>query len=276
MSTSRNISLLHKQGSKNYNIHNLKPYVKLTKKQYKNTSRNNYIYALEYRKKLYRQNIINNIVYKSFMQNKYYLKNLYNKNVYKKDKYYFNSYYQITFSSIARYTTFLSSFSLWAIQKQTTALKVFPQSSALWLSSLNKLESELSKPFLTILDKNTNRKTKLWTAGFVRIRKLRQYYTRQLQNTEKLLYWYNYSSYNKIQKIINKIYSNNKGTKHIIWKIVCCLDSIWSNVLLKSNFVYNTSASFSRFKQNEIIRNGFVAKKPISFSKPGDLFRKNV
>jgi hypothetical protein len=276
MPASRNLSLLHKQGSKHYNIHNLRPYVKLTKKQYKNSSRNNYIYVLEYRKKLYRQNIINNVIYTSFMQNKFYLKKLYNKNVYKKDKYYFNSYYQIPFSSIARYTTFLNGFSLWAVQKQTTALKVFPQSSALWLSSLNKLESELSKPFLKILDKNTNRKTKLWTAGFVRIRKLRQYYTRQLLSTEKLLYWYNYSSYNKIQKIINKIYSNNKGTKHIIWKIVCCLDSIWSNVLLKSNFVYNTSASFNRFKQSEIIRNGFVVTKPISFSKPGDLFTKKI
>lgn len=276
MSKSRNISLLHKQGSKHYNIHNLRPYVKLTKKQYKNSSRHNYIYALEYRKKLYRQNIINNVVYKSFMQNKFYLEKLYKKNVYKKDKYYFNSYYQIPCSPIPRYTTFLNGFSLWAIQKQTTALKVLPQTSALWLSSLNKLESDLSKPFLTTLEKNTNRKTKLWTAGFVRIRKLRQYYTRQLQSTEKLLYWYNYTSYNKIQKIINKIYSHHKGTNHLIWNIVCHLDSLWSNVLLKSNFVYNTSASFNRFKQNEILRNGFLAKNPIAFSKPGDLFQKKI
>jgi hypothetical protein len=272
----RNISLLHKQGSKHYNIRNLKPYVKLTKKQYKNTSRTNYIYALEYRKKIYRQNILNNLVYKSFIQNKFYLQKLYKKTVYKKDKYYFNRYYGIAFSSIPKYNTFLNGFSLWAIQKQTTALKVFPQSSALWLSSLHKLESDLSNPFLTVLEKNTNRKNKLWTAGFVRIRKLRQYYTRQLQSTEKLLYWYNYTSYKKIQKIINKIYNHNKGTNHILWSIICFLDSLWSNMLLKSNFVYSASGSFHSIKQNAILRNGSLNKKPICLSNPGDLFQKNI
>jgi hypothetical protein len=270
-----NSPLLHKQGSKHYNIHNLRPYVKLTKKQYKNTSRNNYIFALEYKKKLYRQNILNNLVYNNFMQNRFAIQTLYNKSIYKKDKYYFNNYYEIPFSSIQKYHSVLNGFSLWAIQKQTTALRVFPQSSALWLSSLNTLETDLSKPLDTICDKNTNRKNKLWTAGFVRVRKLRQYYSRQLQSTEKLLYWYNYASVTKIQKIINKVYTHNKGTNHVIWNIICFLDSLWTNILLKSNFVYNTSASLNSMKQNTIIRNGVFLKNPTTLCKPGDIFQKD-
>ena len=273
---SKKTSLLHKQGSKYYNINNVTPYVRLTKKQYKNSSRNNYVYALEYKKKLYKQNIINNVMYTNFLQNKFYLKKLYKRNISKKDKYYFNQYYQTPFLCIAKYNTFLNGFSLWAIQKQTTALKVFPQSSALWLFSLNKLESDMSKPLLSISDKNINRKNKLWTAGFVRIRKLRQFYSRQLQSTEKLLYWYNYTSYTKMQKIINKVYSHNKGNHQMIWNIICFLDSLWVNIVLKSNFVYNPSASFNKLKKNAIIRNGFINKKPTTFSKPGDFFQKEV
>ena len=283
---TRHVTLLNKQGSKRYNVYNMRPFVKLTKKQYRSSGRYNYIYAVEYKKKLYRQNVLSNVLYNCFQKDKIYYKNFFKReNIYNKNKYHFNRSHILPFASIAKYSAFLNGSSLWSIQRQTTALQVFPQSSSFWLYSLDMLETNFlriapsAELSLTLQGdkKNINRKNTLWTAGFVRIRKLRQYYKRQLCSTQKLLYWYSYASYKKINKTIQKIYQYNRGTKtHIIWSIISLLDSLWTNIIVKSNFVYTSSASSFKIKQKIISTNGFIIKKgPFrTKGKPGDIFYK--
>lgn len=270
---TRKINLLNKQGSKQFNILNMKPFVKLTKKQYRSSSRLNYIYGLEYKKRLHRQNLINNLTYNNFGANISYFQNWKQKSM--NNKYHLNSYNSIVpFSSTTKYSAFMNNSNLWAIQKQTTALRVFPQSSSFWLHSSDKLESiftkMLSKNSMTIM----NRKNKLWTAGFVKVRKLRLYYTKQLQNTNKLLYWLGRPSSKNLRKILNNICMNN-NSNILTWSVIKFIDSLWSNILVKTNFVYNSSASCSLVKQRKARFNGFTINRMYSFSKPGDIIYKS-
>lgn len=294
---SKKMSLLNKQGSKQFAISNMKPFVKLTKKQYRLSSRLNYIYALEFKKKLYRQNIYNNLLHNSFKKNYQYFQDYNQPRNLKINPYYNHTYHNIVpFSSISKYNAFLTSSNLWAIQKQTTALKVVPLSSSFWLYSLNKLDSILASVFLKEITPNVstsrivgkaftysdftkrvalkvNRKNKLWTAGFVRVRKLRQYHARQLQNTNKLLYWLGYPSLRSVKKIINKIHTHH-NFHFMTWSLIRFLDSLWFNTLVKTNFVYNASASSSFIKRKKGRYNGFVIKNMNTFCQSGDLIYK--
>ena len=268
----KNIPLLNRQGSKRFNVCNMRPFVKLTKKQYKSSSRLNYVYALEYKKKLYRQNLINNLLYNSFQKNKLYFDQLYKKQNNHMKKPYLNLENMKPFLHLNRYCAFLNGSSLWAIQKQTTALKVFPQSSLFWAHALDHLDSNFRK--VSINKENINRKHKLWTAGFVRIRKLRLYYTRQLQSTQKILYWLGDPSLRKLKHIVNQIDNHNARPNSMVWSIICFLDSLQSNILIKSNFVYNSSASPNVIKQKAINLNGFLLHNAYSFSKPANILYK--
>lgn len=273
---AKKINLLNKQGSKQFLTLNMKPFVKLTKKQHRSSARHNYLYGLEYKKRLYKQNLINNLTFNHFKPNIEYLKK------FKPNQYYLSPYNNIVpLSSITKYSAFLNNSNLWSIQKQTTALKVFPQSSISWLYSSDKLMSSslstLNEDKIEFISKkidiNVNKKNKLWTAGFVRVRKLRQYYSKQLQSTNKLLYWMGYPSFKELKKIMNKIYIYNNSTSNV-WSIITFLDSLWPNILIKSDFVYNSSASSNLIKQKKCRYNGLILKKTYSFCNPGDIIYK--
>ena len=189
----------------------------------------------------------------------------------------YTNYDIVPFSSITKYSAFLSNSNLWPIQKQTTALKVYPQSSTFWSYSLNKLDlistDTVNQSLTTPINNNNNKKNKRWTAGFVRVRKLRQYYSKQLQNRNKLLYWLGYPSFGNLRKILNKIYRHNHS-KFITWSIIKFLDSLWSNVIVKTNFVFNSSASPNIIKQKKGRYNGFIMHRAYGFCQPGDIVYK--
>jgi hypothetical protein len=261
----KKISLLNKQGSKQFNILNMKPCVKLTKKQHKQSSRLNYVYGLEFQKKLYRQNLIRLQNYNSFDSNIQCFKN--GKNLFSRVTCVEKEY---AFSSITSYSSFLNNSSLWPIQKQTTALKVFPQSSLFWLYSLYQLDSVFTRSPDQDSMSNINKKNKLWTAGFVKIRKLRQYYGKQLQSTNKLLYWLGDPSYRQLRKALNKIYTH-AYSNIMPWSIIQFLDSLWTNLQIKANFVYYSSASPNVLKQKKMRYNGLIIQRPYGFCEAGDL-----
>lgn len=330
---NRKNTLLNKQGSKRFNVYNMRPFVKLTKKQYRSTTYPLYVFALEYKKKLYRQNLIHTVLYNSFKHNMcintldlqsqwkeprkglkqacgsfeafhkksnpilirasqrlraqrlrgFGLKGLTPVGFRKtsKARLYLSSTKKTPFILKNTYSAFLNGYSLWAIQKQTTARKVFSQTSVSWLYSLDYLESSFCEALLAYsniqqIKKKAaiNRKNKLWTAGFVRIRKLRQYYARQLISTHKILYWYNYPSSRKINMVINTIYNHIIGPEKLlpsVWSIISYLDSLWPNIMVKSNLVYNSSASINYIKSKKTNVNGFILNKPFTISCPGDI-----
>ena len=264
----KKVNILNKQGSKQFNILNMKPFIKLSKKQHKLSSRLNYVYGLEYKKRLYRQNLVNNLAYNSFKKNE-------TKLFANKCNFFHINNNIIPFCSITKYSAFLNNSNVWPIQKQTTALKVYPQSSTFWSYSLDKLDlistDTVNQSLTTPI--NNNKKNKRWTAGFVRVRKLRQYYSKQLQNRNKLLYWLGYPSFGNLRKILNKIYRHNHS-KFITWSIIKFLDSLWSNVIVKTNFVFNSSASPNIIKQKKGRYNGFIMHRAYGFCQPGDIVYK--
>jgi ribosomal protein S4 len=117
---------------------------------------------------------------------------------------------------------------------------------------------------------NINKKNKLWTAGFVKIRKLRQYYGKQLQSTNKLLYWLGDPSYRQLRKALNKIYTH-AYSNIMPWSIIQFLDSLWTNLQIKANFVYYSSASPNVLKQKKMRYNGLIIQRPYGFCEAGDL-----
>lgn len=271
--TNKRLSLLNRQGSKKFNTQNMKPFIKLTKKQYKATTGYNYLYALEYKKRLYRQNLVKNLLKQNFKENSIFFKKLYNKLETNKINF-MSSYNMIPLLTITKYNSFLTNSSLWAIQKQTTALKVFPQSSSFWLYSLDQIQLHSVNNQENEIEQNINRKNKLWTAGFVRVRKLRQYYTRQLQNTQKLLYWLGFPTFKKLNSLTNRIFNHNRRLDSMVWSMIQFLDTLWPNIIIKSNFIYNSSAGPSLIKQKKICVNGFFTKNTYTFSRPADIFYK--
>ncbi len=270
--TRKNVSLLHKHGAKRFNIHNMKPFVKLTKKQYKYCTRYNVFYALEYKKRLYRQNLLKSLSMTNVYKNINYFRNLYKiKQLYR--KVFISKILAIPYCDLSKYSSFYSGSNLWAIQKQTTAYKVFPQSRSFWFFSVYQIINENNCPISTE-EKNLPQKKPSWTAGFVKVRKLRQYYARQLQSTKKYLYWYGSPSFRTYKKRCMRIYNHNRKTVSQIWSKIMYLESLWTNILVKSNFVFNSSASSQLIKRKKCAVNGVNTKMVYTFCKPADLFYK--
>ena len=58
------------------------------------------------------------------------------------------------------------------------------------------------------------------------------------------------------------------------WSIIKFLDSLWSNIIIKTNFVFNSSASPTLIKQKKGRYNGFIIHNIYSFCEPGDIVYK--
>jgi hypothetical protein len=272
MIIKKNNKLFYKQNKKYSIMYNMKQSSIITKKTQMMCKRLARVYALEYRRKFHKQNLmyslLNNPLHSHF-KDKLSLK--LNKHILQKNDHIF-LYKNTSKTILSKYNAFLHGSSLWALQKQTTARKVFPQTSILWNSNYIEALQHYNNPEF-IVDNLKISSKKLWAVGFVKIRKLRQYFGNQLHSRKKFMYWLNILNYKQYNKYINLVYTQ-KIYKPNIWAIPSFTDTLWSNILVKSGFLLNTSSTHNMVKRRKFLKNGTFLNKSYSFIKPGSIFHK--